>query len=108
MQVVLRGVDLVAVRSCMEIERESLKFLENLCKKLVIPVGLLPPSLQFNNEDSNDENWHTILKWLDKQEKGSVIYVAFGSEVTLSDEDFTKVAMGLELSGFLFFWVLKK
>ena len=42
-QVVLGGVDLVAVRSCMEIERESLKFLENLCKKPVFPVGLLPP-----------------------------------------------------------------
>nr|AMQ26118.1 UDP-glycosyltransferase 48 [Pueraria montana var. lobata] len=103
----LNGAQVLAPRSCMEIEGESLKLLEGICRKPVIPVGLLPPSQQFS-EDSNDGNWDTILNWLDKQEKGSVIYVAFGSEVTLSDEEFTEIAMGLELSDFPFFWVLKK
>lgn len=107
LQQALSGADFVAVRSCMEIEGESIKLLENLCRKTVIPVGLLPPSLHFS-EDSQDSNWGTILKWLDKQEKRSVVYVAFGSEVTLSNEEFTEIAMGLELSGFPFFWVLKK
>ncbi|ESW06308.1 hypothetical protein PHAVU_010G036800 [Phaseolus vulgaris] len=101
------GAQVIASRSCMEIEGEPLKLCESIYRKTVIPVGLLPPSLQFS-EDSNDENWNTILNWLDKQEKGSVIYVAFGSEVTLSDEDFTEITMGIEMSGFPFFWVLKK
>ncbi|RDY01425.1 putative UDP-rhamnose:rhamnosyltransferase 1, partial [Mucuna pruriens] len=103
----LNGAQVFATRSCMEIEGESLKLLESICRQPVIPVGLLPPSLEFS-EDSKDHNWDTILNWLDKQEKESVIYVAFGSEVTLSDEDFTEIAMGLELSGFPYFWVLKK
>ncbi|MED6194241.1 hypothetical protein PIB30_026627 [Stylosanthes scabra] len=109
-QQVLGGVDGVTVRACMEIEAESIKFLQNQCSKPVIPVGLIPPSLQlFGSEDNtHDEDWNTILKWLDEQENRSVIYVAFGSEVTLSDDEFTEIAMGLELSGFPFFWVLKK
>ncbi|MED6194236.1 hypothetical protein PIB30_026624 [Stylosanthes scabra] len=109
-QQVLGGVDGVAVRACTEIEAESIKFLQNQCSKPVIPVGLIPPSLQlFSGKDNkDDEDWNTILKWLDEQENRSVIYVAFGSEVTLSDEEFSEIAMGLELSGFPFFWVLKK
>ncbi|QHO09079.1 hypothetical protein HN51_067641 [Arachis hypogaea] len=107
---VLGAVDVLAVRTCMEIEAESIKVLQNQCRKPVIPVGLLPPSLYlFSSEVSkDDEDWNTILKWLDEQEERSVIYVAFGSEVALNDEEFTEIAMGLELSGFPFFWVLKK
>ncbi|KHN05397.1 Putative UDP-rhamnose:rhamnosyltransferase 1 [Glycine soja] len=104
----LKGSLVFALRSCMEIEGESLKLFESICGKPVIPVGLLSLSLQFNEDNNNDDNWNTFLNWLDKQEKRSVVYVAFGSEVTLSDEEFTKVAMGLELSGFPFFWALRK
>ncbi|CAK8541878.1 unnamed protein product [Lathyrus sativus] len=100
------GAEFIAVRSCMEIEGKALKSLENQSKKKVIPVGLLPPSLEFS-EDKTDENWDTILKWLDKQEKQSVVYVAFGSEVILSDDEFTEIAKGLELSSFPFLWILK-
>ncbi|KAH1257576.1 putative UDP-rhamnose:rhamnosyltransferase 1 [Glycine max] len=82
----LKGAQVFAPKSCMEIECESLKLLESICGKLVISVGLLPPSLE---------------KWL-------VVYVAFESEVTLSDEEFIEIAMGLELFGFPFFWALRK
>ncbi|CAJ2670694.1 unnamed protein product [Trifolium pratense] len=102
----LFGADFIAIRSCMEIEGKYLESLENLSKKKVIPVGLLPPSLQFS-EDKKHENWYTIFKWLDKQVKKSVIYVAFGSEVTLSDEEFFEIAKGLELSSFPFLWIVK-
>jgi len=97
----LKGAQVIATRSCMEIDGEFVKSLESSSGKLVIPIGLLPPS----PEDNNDHNWHTILNWLDKWEKGSVIYVAFGTEVPMSNEDFTEIAMGLELSGFPFFGV---
>ncbi|RYR60703.1 hypothetical protein Ahy_A04g017760 isoform B [Arachis hypogaea] len=105
----IRGAAAISIRSCMEVEGKSIRYIENLCKKPVIPVGLLPPPLPQNGiQDNNkDENWNTILKWLDEQEKESVIYVAFGSEVTLSDEEFIEINMGLHLSGCPFFWVLK-
>ncbi|KAK7295313.1 hypothetical protein RJT34_18219 [Clitoria ternatea] len=103
----ISGADILAIRSCREIEGESFRSLENYLKKPVIPTGLLPPSTQFS-DDTKDENWLMILNWLDKQEKMSVVYVAFGSEATLSNEDFTEVARGLELSGIPYFWVLKE
>ena len=37
-----------------------------------------------------------------------MIYVAFGTEVTLSDEDVTEITMGIKMSGFPFFWALKQ
>ncbi|WVZ17411.1 hypothetical protein V8G54_010393 [Vigna mungo] len=101
------GAQVTAIRTCTDIEGEPLKLFESIYSKPVITTGLLPPSLQFS-EANNDGNWDSILKWLDKQEEGSVIYVAFGSEVTLSDEEFTEISMGIEMSGFPFFWVLKK
>ncbi|MED6187988.1 hypothetical protein PIB30_081720 [Stylosanthes scabra] len=111
LQEIVTGAAAIAIRSCPEVEGQSLKILESVFKKPVIPVGLLPPSPpQSNDEDNNDdkdENWSTILKWLDEQEKRSVIYVAFGSEVKLSDEEFIEIAMGLELSNCPYFWALK-
>ncbi|XP_058739729.1 putative UDP-rhamnose:rhamnosyltransferase 1 [Vicia villosa] len=101
------GANFIAVRSCMKIEGKAVESVENYCKKKVIPVGVLAPSLEFS-EDKKDENWDTIRKWLDKQEKKSVVYVAFGSEVILSDEEFTEIAKGLELSSFPFLWIVKK
>ncbi|MED6194240.1 hypothetical protein PIB30_026626 [Stylosanthes scabra] len=107
-QETVRGAAVNAIRSCMEIEGESINSMRNLLKKPVIPVGLLPPSVYVNGNSTEDENWNRIRKWLDEQEKASVIYVAFGSEVTLTEEEFIEITMGLELSGFPFFWVLKK
>ncbi|CAK8541877.1 unnamed protein product [Lathyrus sativus] len=102
----LSGAEFIAVRSCMEIEGKSIESIEKQCKKKVVPVGLLPPSLELS-EEKKDENWDSIQKWLDKQEKQSVVYVAFGSEVILSDDEFTEIAKGLELSSFPFLWIVK-
>ncbi|KAG9440932.1 hypothetical protein H6P81_021097 [Aristolochia fimbriata] len=48
-----------------------------------------------------------ILKWLDGQPPGSVIYVSFGSGGTLSAEQVTELAWGLELSQQRFVWVVR-
>ncbi|PPR90076.1 hypothetical protein GOBAR_AA30606 [Gossypium barbadense] len=48
------------------------------------------------------------LKWLDKQPPDSVIFVTFGSGGTLSFEQQTELAWGLELSQQRFIWVVRK
>ncbi|XP_021863571.1 zeatin O-glucosyltransferase-like [Spinacia oleracea] len=53
------------------------------------------------------ENRHHSFKWLDEQEKDSVIYVSFGSTVSLRGDQIEELAKGLEESGEKFIWVLR-
>ncbi|KAK0605137.1 hypothetical protein LWI29_023121 [Acer saccharum] len=103
---ILSNCDVIAVRSCKDFEPEWLNLLEELHRKPVIPVGQLPT--KDNDTVEQTDTWRSIKEWLDKQEKGSVVYIAFGSEAKLSQEELTEIALGLELSGLPFFWVLKK
>ncbi|KAJ0035460.1 hypothetical protein Pint_26420 [Pistacia integerrima] len=102
----LRSCDIIPIRSCVDFEPEWLKVLEDIHRKPVIPVGQLPTTADDAGEET--DTWRWIKEWLDKQEKGSTVYVAFGSEAQPSQEELTKIAFGLELSGLPFFWVLKK
>jgi len=102
---VLAGCDVIAVRSCLELEADFLRLVEDLHCKPVIPVGLVQPPAQFS-EGGVDEKWVTISEWLDKQTQGSVVYIAFGSELTMNQDEITELALGLELSGLPFFWAM--
>ncbi|KAK3211138.1 hypothetical protein Dsin_015844 [Dipteronia sinensis] len=108
----ISGCDVFVLRSCFEIESDWIQLIGEIHQKPVVPIGLLPPSLQAINkaDDSSSDNniWITISEWFGKQDKGSVVYVAFGSELSLSQEEITELALGLELSGLPFFWVLRK
>ncbi|KAJ4845567.1 hypothetical protein Tsubulata_041396 [Turnera subulata] len=101
----IAGSDVVAIRSCSEMEGDFLRLVGELHGKPTFPVGLLPPSVS-GGDAPLENSWLTIREWLDKQSKGSVVYIAFGSENTLSQAELTELAMGLELSGVPFFWVL--
>ncbi|KAF9624161.1 hypothetical protein IFM89_008099 [Coptis chinensis] len=68
------------------------------------PIGPLFASSRlahFWPEDSN------CLRWLDQQEAKSVIYVAFGSFTVLDNRQFEELALGLELCGQPFLWVVR-
>ena len=99
------GCDVLAIRSCTELEPEWLDLLGKLHQKPLFPIGLLPPSAPVNGDD---DSWPRIREWLDKQEKESVVYVALGTEVTPTEDELTELAFGLELSGLPFFWALRK
>ncbi|KAL7167675.1 hypothetical protein ACSBR2_038187 [Camellia fascicularis] len=47
------------------------------------------------------------LIWLDKQPRGSVLFVSFGSSGTISQEQLTELALGLEMSEQKFIWVVR-
>ena len=72
----------------------------------IIPVG---PLLLGNQLGSHARSFwsqdSTCLTWLDKQPVGSVIYVAFGSFATFSQQQFDELALGLELISQPFLWV---
>ncbi|KAF3621142.1 UDP-glycosyltransferase 91A1 [Capsicum annuum] len=94
------------VRSCSEFEPEWLKVVEDIHRKPVFPVGQLPTTT-YDDDSTKINAWEEIKLWLDKQEKGKVIYVAFGSEAKPSQNELTELSLGLELSGLPFFWVLR-
>lgn len=98
--------DFLLVRSCLEFEPEWLKVVEDIHPKPVIPVGQLPTT-SYEDDNTDIDAWREIKLWLDKQEKGKVIYVAFGSEAKLSQNELTELSLGLELSGLPFFWILR-
>ncbi|XP_074292680.1 zeatin O-xylosyltransferase-like [Silene latifolia] len=50
---------------------------------------------------------HRCLEWLDEHDKGSVIYVSFGTTTSLTGEQIGELATGLEKSGQNFIWVLR-
>ncbi|WMV53258.1 hypothetical protein MTR67_046643 [Solanum verrucosum] len=105
--VTIRGLDAIIVRHCHEFEGQWLKLLEDLHHMPVLPTGLMPPLVEISSDEKN-ESWISIKEWLDEKPKGLVVYVALGSEVTISQSEINELACGLELSGSPFFWVLRK
>ncbi|XP_020598052.1 LOW QUALITY PROTEIN: putative UDP-rhamnose:rhamnosyltransferase 1 [Phalaenopsis equestris] len=85
----IEGCQLVLIRNCKELESEWLQLLGQIYEKPAVPVGLLP---------STEQRWHEAFQWLDRQDKGSVVYVSFGSEVKLSAAQVKEIAIGLEES----------
>ncbi|KAF3439188.1 hypothetical protein FNV43_RR17463 [Rhamnella rubrinervis] len=101
----LENCDTVAIRSCLDFETEWFQLLRHILRKPVLPVGLIPPSEDENGDET--ETWKKMKEWLDKQETGSVVYVSFGTEAKLKQEEINAVALGLEHSQLPFFWVLR-
>ncbi|CDP01582.1 unnamed protein product [Coffea canephora] len=102
----IKDADVTLIRYCPEFEGQWLKLLEDLLKRHVIPLGLMPPPVEKSIVENN-ESWIAIKDWLDGQGKGSVVYVALGSEVSLNQLQLSELALGLELSGVPFFWALR-
>ena len=86
-----------------ELDSSACDLIHNL-----LPIGPLLASsdpghyaANFWPEDS------TCIGWLDKQPAGSVIYVAFGSFTILTQHQFNELALGIELVGRPFLWVVR-
>lgn len=103
----VNNAEVIMMRSSYECEAEWLKVLEDIHKKPIFPVGQLPPSTRKQDEEKNDETWLSIKGWLDTQKKGSVVYIALGSEAKPTQAELTEIAFGLENSDLPFFWVFR-
>ncbi|KAE9612472.1 hypothetical protein Lal_00033298 [Lupinus albus] len=58
-------------------------------------------------ENENSKERHFSLKWLDKQDPNSVIYVSFGTTTAMKGEQIMQIAIGLEQSKQKFIWVIR-
>nr|GLL39245.1 anthocyanidin 3-O-glucosyltransferase 5-like [Ipomoea trifida] len=100
--------DGILMNTWEDIDPVSLKALrenETLTKLLrrspVYAVGPLTRNIEERDSDG------MIRQWLDKQPRESVLYVSFGSGGTLSGEQITELAWGIELSQQRFIWVVR-
>lgn len=70
------------------------------------PVHPIGPLIKLHEPVSSENSY--CLDWLDKQPLNSVLFVSLGSGGTLSCQQLTELARGLELSQHRFIWVVRK
>ncbi|XP_015876405.3 UDP-glucosyltransferase 29-like [Ziziphus jujuba] len=96
-----RSCKIILIKSFRELEGKYMDYLSSSFGKKIVPVGPLVP------DPVDDDEGIDIIKWLDKKEKSSTIFVSFGTECYLSKEDLEEMAHGLELSKVNFIWVVR-
>jgi hydroquinone glucosyltransferase len=90
----------ILLNSFAELEKGAIQALQE--KNTIYPIG---PRIQTGSTNGSDRS--ECLKWLNEQPTGSVIFISFGSGGTLSSNQLTELALGLEKSGQRFLWVVK-
>ncbi|PKA63879.1 UDP-glycosyltransferase 73B5 [Apostasia shenzhenica] len=100
----------VVVNSFYELEPE---YAEYYAKEMGMRAWHIGPVALCNRENSGELSRGSsgklsgeILRWLDGQEPGSVLYVCFGSLSLFSAVQLREIAVGLEAAGHPFVWVL--
>lgn len=99
--------DGILVNTWEDLEPTSLKALredEELSRTVNVPIYPIGPLVRIIEPEGKRIE---LLEWLDVQPAESVIYVSFGSGGTLSAEQITELAWGLELSQQRFIWVVR-
>ncbi|KAL5569578.1 hypothetical protein UlMin_026153 [Ulmus minor] len=79
--------DIILIKTFTEIEGKYMDYLSSLVGKKILPVE--------------------VMKWLNRKDKSSVVFVSFGSEYFLSNNEIEEIAHGLELSEVNFIWVIR-
>ncbi|KAL5834215.1 hypothetical protein ACOSQ4_013712 [Xanthoceras sorbifolium] len=108
-QCVISSSQLILVKTTREIQA---KYYNDGSKpslavfSLLVLVGHLVHKPQDHHDDDVDDD-EKIMDWLSKKEPSSVVFVSFGSENYLSEEEIEEMADGLELSNVDFIWVVR-
>ncbi|XP_020263780.1 LOW QUALITY PROTEIN: flavanone 7-O-glucoside 2''-O-beta-L-rhamnosyltransferase-like [Asparagus officinalis] len=95
--------DFVAIKTFTEIESKYLDSLSSLISKELVPVGPLVPDTM----DEGRECSRRLIQWLNDKERSSVLFVSFGTEYFMTDEEIEEIAQGLEQSKVSFIWVVR-
>lgn len=95
--------EIVLIKTCREVEEKYLNYLSFLCGKKMVTLG---PLVQDSTKEENDD-YLDIIKFLNNKDQSSVVFVSFGSEYFLSNEEREEIAYGLELSNVNFIWIVR-
>ncbi|KAJ7959885.1 UDP-glycosyltransferase [Quillaja saponaria] len=98
--------------SVHELEPECFNSLKAIFPFPVYTIGPSIPYLQLKHTkftstaDHNNHDNH--LQWLDSQPVGSVLYISFGSFLSISDTQMVEIAAALKITGIRYFWVARE
>ncbi|KAL6977762.1 beta-D-glucosyl crocetin beta-1,6-glucosyltransferase [Sarracenia purpurea var. burkii] len=95
-----RSSDIVLIKTFKDVEGKYIDYLSGLAGKKIMPLALV-------QDCANEDDDGGIIEWLNKKEEGSTVFVSFGTEYFLSEDEMEEIAHGLELSGANFIWVLR-
>lgn len=97
--------DVVLVKTSKGFEGKYIDYLSTMSERKIVPVGPLINHTAMNDEDESS----TIIKWLSKKRKNSTLFVSFGSEYFLSEDEIAEIAKGLELcnDNINFIWIIR-
>ncbi|KAL8490636.1 hypothetical protein ACS0TY_022582 [Phlomoides rotata] len=85
------------------LEGKYIDYLSSVTKKRILAVGSLVADADQTEEENSE-----ILQWLSKKELNSTVYISFGSENFLSNQEIEEMAKGLELcEGVNFVWIIR-
>ncbi|XP_027148334.1 beta-D-glucosyl crocetin beta-1,6-glucosyltransferase-like [Coffea eugenioides] len=100
--------DIVLLKTCREIDGKYIDHFSSSRGKKILAVG---PLIELKHDDTKmeeeTESSSHIIEFLNGREESSVVYVSFGSEYFLSEEEREEMAYGLELSNANFIWVVR-
>lgn len=101
----------ILAKTFRELEGKYIDYVSVKCNKKIVPVGpLVEDTIHEDDEKTMDHHHHhhdEVIKWLEKKERSTTVFVSFGSEYFLSKEEMEEIAHGLELSKVNFIWVVR-
>ncbi|KAL6880463.1 hypothetical protein ACP4OV_012028 [Aristida adscensionis] len=102
--------DAVVANTVEELEREGLAMLRRAVGGVPVwPIGPLVRGAGDDDDDDSktDENGGGVLRWLDAQPASSVLYISFGSQNTIRQNQMVELAAALESTGRPFVWAVR-
>ncbi|KAJ3694875.1 hypothetical protein LUZ60_000252 [Juncus effusus] len=87
------GSEFICIRSCFPMESKWITLLAELYKKPVVPIGLLLPSINGTLIEKTTIGEVDVIDWLDGHDPKSVLYIALGSEATLTPNQLHELAL---------------
>jgi UDP-glucoronosyl and UDP-glucosyl transferase len=95
----------IVIKTFWDIEAKYIEYFSSLVGKEVVSVGPLVPENYDHLVDA--EQLKQVTGWLSKKPRRSVVFVSFGTEYFMSEQEMEQMACGLELSGANFIWVVR-
>ncbi|KAE8703900.1 UDP-glucose flavonoid 3-O-glucosyltransferase 6 [Hibiscus syriacus] len=103
----VRQVKGIMVNTFSEFESHAVNSLSN-DKLQIPPVYPVGPILNLEDLSGDDQNYETIMRWLNEQPRSSVVFLCFGSMGSFGVDQVKEIANALEKSGHRFLWSLRR